>query len=690
MAQQADRGSEDPIHALVDANGVPRFETARPEQVAPTLRALIAQHRALIARLLADPTPPSWERFFAPLDALGEQLDRSWNLVDHMVRATGSSDWRDSFEALLPEVASHWAEVGQDGALYRRHAELLRIDLTLSPQRRRVLELRLRDMRLSGAQLPEPDQRRLVEVLREKSVLAARYDANLVAASMRHVVWVTDAARLAGLPEDVQAAALQAARNQHRTGWALQMVEPTWLAVMTQAEDRALRHEVWQAWTDRATSRGAPELDNGPVIEGLLALRAEEARLLGFDSAAELSLVPRMARSPGEVLDFLRSIARQARPKAERELTQLRAFAAEQLGLTALEPWDVLWASEKLRQSRHGYSSETVRQYFTEPQVIDGLFAATRLLYGVQITAEPAPTWHPSVGFYRIEQHGQRIGGFWLDLHSRPGKTGGAWMNGLRSRHRDDRGLTTPLAVIVCNVAPPGDTRPALLNWGDVTTLLHEFGHALHELLTEVDERTLAGTRTVERDAVELASQFMEHFCRDPGVLGSMTAHVRTGETLPADLVDRLLAARHFQSGLTVLQFVEFGLFDMRLHAELARPGARPSIAEVQALLGAVRNEVAVLNPPARARTPQSFAHVFAWGYEAGYYSYQWAEVMSSDAFAVFEAAPRLLDAASGARFRQEILAMGSSRPALDSFRAFRGRDPQIGAMLRLRGLGPD
>jgi oligopeptidase A len=692
-------GSAD--NPLLDFSGLPPFDAVRPEHVAPAVRQLLDENRALIARLTAESSAPSWDGFVVPLNEVGERLGRAWGMVGHLHSVLDVPEWREAYNAMLPEVSRFYAEVGQNLALFRKYKALAEGPeyATLSPVRQRILDHELRDFRLSGAELADELKPRFQAIQEELSHLAAKFSENLLDATNAHAEWITDEAQLAGIPEDARDAARAAAEREGKPGWKFTLQMPSYLPVMQYADDRALRERMYRANATRASEQGKPEWDNGPLIGRILALRDEEARMLGYRNFAEVSLVPKMADTPDQVLAFLRELAAKAKPFAERDLDELKAFATDELGLAPLEPWDIGWASEKLRQKRYAYSDQEVKQYFPEPRVLDGLFGVIRALYGVDILPDTAPAWDPDVRFFRIEKDGELVGHFYLDLHARETKRGGAWMDSARSRHRTAHGTETPVAYLVCNFPGPVGQgtrmRPATFTHDDVLTLFHECGHGLHHLLTRVDELAASGIHGVEWDAVELPSQFMENFCWEWDVLCGMTAHVDTGAPLPRALYDKMIAAKNFQSGMQMVRQLEFSMFDLRLHGEVKPEGedeaARVAIDRVLALLDEVRREVAVLFPPAWHRFPHSFSHIFAGGYAAGYYSYKWAEVLSADAFAAFEEAGAgkgsLLDAETGARFWREILAVGGSRPAIDSFKAFRGREPQVDALLRHNGM---
>ena len=678
---------------LLDFSGLPRFDLIAPQHVEPAIRALLDSARQTLDALAGADTPATWDDFVIPMTEATEHLGRAWGVVGHMHSVMDTPDWRAAYNALLPEISSFWADFGQNLALFDKYRQLHDGPeyATLSAVRQRIIDHELRDFRLSGAELPDADKPRFKAIQEELSSLAAGFSEHLLDATNAFAEWIDDAAELAGLPDDVIAAARAAAEKDGKPGWKFTLHMPSYLPVLQYADSARLREALYRANATRASEHGPAELDNGPLMGRILALRHEEAQRLGYASFAEVSLVPKMAESPAQVMAFLRDLATKARPYAERDLAELRAFAADELGLPEMQPWDVAYASEKLRQARYAFSENEVRQYFPEPRVLDGLFGVIESLYGVRLTHDQAPVWDPAVRVLRIERDGQLIGQLYLDLHARNTKRGGAWMDSARSRQRSRAGLLTPVAYVVCNFSPPVGNKPSTLSHDDVTTLFHEFGHALHHLLTEVDEVAVSGIHGVEWDAVELPSQFMENFCWEWDVISGMSAHVDTGAALPRALFDKMQAARHFQSGMQMLRQIEFSLFDLRLHHELPADAPVPA-ADVLALLDAVRREVAVLIPPPWHRFPHSFSHIFAGGYCAGYYSYKWAEVLSADAFAAFEEAGAgrgsLLDRDTGARFWREVLAVGGSRPALDSFIAFRGRAPQVDALLRHSGMG--
>ena len=676
---------------LLQGAGLPPFDRIRPEHVQPAIHALLDENRALLARLIQPQTPATWEDFVAPLEAGMERLGWAWGIVGHLHAVQDVPAWREAYNAMLPEVTRFYSELGQNLALFEKYKAIRNGPeyARLSPARQRVIDNEVRDFRLSGAELPEADKPRFQAIQEELAALAARFSENLLDATQAFAEIVRDPAELAGLPDDVRAAARAAAEADGQEGWKFTLQAPSYLPVMQYAEHRPLRARMYRAYATRASefhdSGSKPEWDNGPLMRRILALRQEEARLLGYRNYAEVSLVAKMAESPEAVLEFLGDLAARARPFAERDMAELRDFAARELGLAELEPWDVAYASEKLMQARYAFSEQEVKAYFTEPKVVAGLFHVVETLFNVRIRPDAAPAWDESVRFFRIEnQAGELLGQFYMDLYARPTKRGGAWMDSAVNRRRSAAGLQTPVAYLNCNFSRPLGEKPATFTHDEVITLFHEAGHGFHHLLTRVEESGVSGISGVEWDAVELPSQFMENFCWEWEVLAGMTAHVDTGAPLPRALFDKMRAARNFQSGMQTVRQIEFALFDMRLHSAFD-----PERDSIQELLDAVRREVAVLMPPAWHRFANSFSHIFGGGYAAGYYSYKWAEVLSADAYAAFEEAGQPLDRATGQRFLDEILAIGGTRPALESFKAFRGRAPRPDALLRHSGMIP-
>ena len=634
----------------------------------------------------AEDAPATWDRFVRPLEDATERLSRAWGQVEHLHAVLDSPALREAYNACLPKITQFWTELGQNQHLFAKYRALKAAAsfAQLAPARKKIVDNALRDFRLGGAELPAEQKPRYAAIQEELASLSAKFSENLLDATNAFSLFV-DENRISGIPADALAAAREAAAKDGEKGWKFNLQMPSYFPVMQYAEDRTLRETLYRASATRAAEFGKPEWDNTPLIARVLKLRKEDAQLLGYASFAEVSLVPKMAQTPKQVLDFLQDLADRARPFAERDLAELRTFAAGELGIEKLDSWDMAYASEKLRARRYAFSDQEVKQYFPETQVLPGMFQLVRNLYQIEISETDAKTWHEDVRFFDIRNAaGEQIGQFYVDLYARDTKRGGAWMDGAISRRRRGAGIQHPVAYLNCNFARPVGGKPALFTHDDVITLFHEFGHGLHHLLTRVEDLGVAGINGVEWDAVELPSQFMENFCWEWDVLQHMARHVDTGAPLPRELYDKMLAAKNFQSGLATLRQIEFSLFDMRLHSDFDPDAGRSALE----LLDEVRRGVAVVVPPAWNRFPNSFSHIFAGGYAAGYYSYKWAEVLSADAYSLFEE-QGVLDPDAGRRFRDEILAVGGSRPAADSFRAFRGREPRVDALLRHSGMIP-
>ena len=676
------------MNPLLDLSGLPRFAEVKPEHVTPAVEQLLAENRALADRLLADTQTPSWDNFMQPLDDANERLSRAWGQVGHLNAVMNSPELREVYNANLPKVTQYYAELGQNLGLFnkvkaiRNGAEFA----TLSPARQKIIENELRDFRLGGAELPEDKKARFLEIQEELSTLESRFSDNLLDATNAYTWLVEDEQELSGIPDDDRQAAAEAAQKAEKKGWLFTLHAPSYMPVMQYAHNRALRERMYRAYATRASaqlSEGSKiDWDNTPLMAQILKLRAEEAKMLGYANYAEVSLAAKMAATPQQVMDFLRELAQRAKPFAERDLAELREFAKTELGLADMQAWDVGYVSEHLRKKRYAFSEQEVKQYFPEDKVLPGMFKLVETLYGLTVKPSSAPMWHADARFFDILDGGQLVGQFYLDLYARASKRGGAWMDDAITRRRVTTGIQTPVAYLNCNFAAPVGGKPALFTHDEVITLFHEFGHGLHHLLTKVEDLGVSGISGVEWDAVELPSQFMENFCWEWDVLQDMTRHVDTGEKLPRALYDKMIAAKNFHSGMQTLRQIEFALFDMRLHCDYDAGSDKT----VQQLLDEVRKEVAVLFPPAFNRFPNSFGHIFAGGYAAGYYSYKWAEVLSADAYSLFEE-NGVLNMTTGLRFRDEILAVGGSRDAMQSFVAFRGREPAIDALLRHSGL---
>ena len=678
---------------LLSAASLPDFAAIRPEHLTPALDVLLPEADAALERAVGAAVEPDYDALSAVLDVPLERLSRAWGAANHLNAVANTPELRAAYNANLGRITEFHTRLGADERLYAKYKAVAASPAAaqLVPARTQALAHAIRDFVLSGAEL-QGDAKARFAAIQERSAEAGQSFSEHVLDATDGFVLHASAEQMAGVPDDVCQQTREAAAAEGHAGHKLTLHIPVYLPVMQYATDRTLREQLHRAYVTRASELGPPERDNSGLMTELLQLRTEEAVLLGQPSYADLSLVPKMADSPAQVTAFLRDLAQRARPHAERDLVELRTFAADQLGLADLQAWDQHFASEKLKEARYAFSEQAVKQYFTEPRVLDGLFHIVETLFDVRIRLDTAPVWHDSVRFYRIERAAtgqpsgdgapQLVGQFYLDPYARPGKRPGAWMDVVRGRWQrpDSAALQTPVAHLVCNFSSPVGDKPALLTHDDVITLFHEFGHGLHHMLTQVEELAVAGISGVEWDAVELPSQFMENFCWEWQVLSRLTAHVDTGEPLPRTLFDRMLAARNFQSGLQTLRQIEFALIDMRLHAEADAAG------RVQAVVDEVRAEVAVNPPPPFNRFQHTFSHIFAGGYSAGYYSYKWAEVLSADAFAAFEE-QGLFNPEVGQRFRREILEAGGSRPAMDSFRAFRGREPSIDALLRHQGM---
>jgi oligopeptidase A len=669
---------------------LPPYASIRPEHVEPAIDVILADSRVALSELLAQQSgTPTWNGLVLTLDELGARLGRAWSPVSHLNAVCNSAELRAAYEACLPKLSEYWTEMGQNRGLFDAYQALASDSAAgLDVAQQTILEHALRDFRLSGIDLPLAGQQRYGAIQMKLSELTSSFSNQLLDSTQAWSKHITDEALLAGLTDSAKAQMQQAAQAKELVGWLISLEFPSYYAVMTYADDRALREELYAAYCTRASDQGpnAGQFDNGPLISEILDLRQELAKLLGFANYSELSLAGKMAESTEQVLNFLRDLGQRGKPFAVRDLQELKAFAAEQ-GLTDLQSWDVGYYSEKLRQQRYSISQEQVRAWFPIDKVLSGLFAIVQQLYGIEIRElHDFDSWHPEVRLFEINENGQHIGRFFFDLYARANKRGGAWMDGARDQRRNATGeLISPVANLVCNFTPPlasaaVNGQPALLTHDEVTTLFHEFGHGLHHLLTRIEHAGASGINGVAWDAVELPSQFMENWCWEPQGLALISGHFETGEPLPRDLLEKMLAAKNFQSGLMMVRQIEFSLFDFELHAT---HGDGRSVREV---LEGIRNEVSVLRPPAYNRFANSFAHIFAGGYAAGYYSYKWAEVLSADAFSKFEE-EGVLNAETGRAFREAILARGGSQEPMLLFVDFRGREPSIDALLRHCGL---
>jgi oligopeptidase A len=684
------------MNPLLTSSTLPLFDQIHPEHVGPAIDTLLAQTNAALETVTASEFPAEWAAIATVLDVATEKLGIAWGAVSHLNSVADTPELRAAYNEALPVVTEFWTRLGADERLYAKYKA---IDVqTLNPEQRQAHKNALRNFMLGGADLVGAQRARFAEIQEQQAALSQKFSENTLDATDAFSYYAT-AEEMAGVPDDVQQTALAAAQVEGKPGYKLTLKMPCYLPVMQFAHSSALRATLYRAYvtrgSDQATDANAQKFDNSDGIRNILTLRKEEAALLGYPNFGALSLVPKMAPSPDAVISFLRDLARKARPFAEKDLADLRAFAREELQLNDPQAWDWPYIGEKLKEARYSFSEQEVKQYFTFPKVLAGLFKISETLFDIVITRDQAPVWNANVEFYRIERKGadgpnQLVGQFYLDPTARAGKRGGAWMDDVCARwlRPDTAQLQTPVAHLVCNFADGvevgGKKQPALLSHDDVTTMFHEFGHGLQHMLTQVNEHDVSGISGVEWDAVELPSQFMENFCWEWSVLRHMTSHVETGEALPRPLFDKMLAARNYQSGLQTLRQIEFSLFDMLLHT------AHDPQQDFMPLLNQVRSEVAVMTPPEWSRTAHTFSHIFAGGYAAGYYSYKWAEVLSADAYAAFEetagpdGAPNV---ETGRKYREAILESGGSRPAMESFKAFRGREPSLDALLRHQGM---
>ncbi|MFA7678797.1 MAG: M3 family metallopeptidase [Pigmentiphaga sp.] len=690
------------FNPLLNLQSLTRFDLIQAEHITPAITTLLERAQAAVTRLEQDHEEgigASWDNVVEALERGTEPLGRAWGVIGHLNSVADTPALREAFSENLARVTEFWSSLGQNERLYERYKALAASAAFsgFSPAQKQLLSNELRGFRLGGAELPESVKPRFAEIQEEQARASKSFSDHVLDATNAFSLTVTDPDHLKGLPEDVVAAAAQAQQDAEpeQPGWRFTLHFPSYYPVLQYAEHRPLREQLYKAYVTRASelgvahAQGQADWDNTQLIQEILRLRQEEAQLLGYPDYGHLSLVPKMADTPQQVTDFLNELCQRARPYAEQDWDALKAFARDELGMTDLEPWDVTFASEKLREKRYAFSESEVKLYFQQPKVLEGLFQVVQRLFKVSIKPDQAAVWHPDVQFYRVEDaSGQLRAQFYLDLYARPGKRGGAWMDDARSRSvSPEGGVTTPVAYLVCNFMPPTGDQPSLLTHDDVITLFHEFGHGLHHMLTKVDVSGVSGIHGVEWDAVELPSQFMENFCWEWPVLQSMTQHLHSGEPLPRVLYEKMVAAKNFQSGMVTLRQGVFALTDMQLHAGFDPDGPVTALA----LANAVNDRIHVIPQAPLSRWINTFSHIFAGGYAAGYYSYKWAEVLSADAYAAFEESASetegTLVSPAGKRFLEEILEVGGSRPALESFIAFRGREPEIEALLRHSGM---
>ncbi len=673
---------------LLETKGLPRFQAITPDHIQPAVEAVLAENRQAIAEIVAEPGPPTWYSLVAPLERLEDKLEKAWSPVSHLNAVVNTEALREAYNACLPALSAYHTEMGQNTELYQAFRALADSDAydQLEQAQRQTVDNALRDFELAGVALKSDDKQRYAAIAARLAELAAKFQENLLDATDAWHRDSTDPDELAGIPESALGVMRQNAEQADIDGWRISLDMPVVQAVLAYAENRQLRREVYEAFTTRASDTGpnAGRWDNHPIMAEILDLRQEQAELLGFSNYAELSLAPKMANSAAEVIRFLEDLAERARPVAEREYAELEAFAKDTDGLSHLEAWDVGYYSEKLRQQQFQLSPEDLRPYFQAERVMAGMFAVVERLFGITITQrDDVETWHDDVGFYEIhDANGELRGQFYTDLYARSHKRGGAWMATYRGRLQHEGALQTPVAFLTCNFTPPVGGKPALITHDEVITLFHEFGHGLHHMLTRVEAASVAGINGVAWDAVELPSQFLENWCWEREALDLFACHHKTGQPIPDELFSRMTAARHFHAAMQMVRQLEFSLFDLRLHVEHNRQSGE----QIFALLEAVRDQVAVVRPPAFNRFPNSFAHIFAGGYAAGYYSYKWAEVLSADAFARFSE-EGIFNPVTGRAFLEHILEKGGSEDAAKLFRDFRGREPSIEPLLKASGL---
>ncbi len=671
---------------LIEQDSLPRFSEIKAEHIVPAIDELLQQAKDGIEALLVDGKHYTWANLQQPMDVLDQKLNRAWSPVSHLNSVVNSEQLREAYNACLPKLSEFGTWVGQNQALCAAYQQIADSEeyQQLDQAQRKVVDNALRDFRLAGVDLPDDKKKRFVELSMKLSELTSGFSDRVLDATMAWNKLVTDESDLAGLPESALAIAKQQAEAKgHENGWLLNLDFPCYFPVMTYCDNQALREEMYTAYVTRASEQGpnAGEFDNSESINQILAARAELAKLLGFATYADYSLATKMAQDPAEVLAFLEDLAARSKPQAEQELAELKAFAQEQYGVDELFAWDVPFYGEKLRQQRYAISQEELRPWFPANKVINGMFEVVGRLYGVTFKpVEGVDTWHKDVQFFDIERDGQLIGRFYLDLYARDNKRGGAWMADCHNRNKVDTRVEIPVAFLTCNFTPPVGDKPALLTHDEVVTLFHEFGHGLHHMLTRVDYANVSGINGVPWDAVELPSQFMENWCWEKEALALISGHHQTGEVLPDEMLEKMLAAKDFQAAMGLVRQLEFALFDFRLHQSWTAG------MDVQSVLDGVRKEVAVMIPPSFNRFQNSFSHIFAGGYAAGYYSYLWAEVLSADAFSKFEE-DGIFNRATGELFLHEILERGGSREPMDMFVAFRGRKPTIDALLRHKGI---
>ena len=665
-------------------DSLPLFDQIKPSHISPAIEGILKEANSLIHSLKVMGGSISWENFVEPIEMVSEKISRAWGQIEHLNAVVNSDDLRKAYNDNLIKLTEFYTNLSQDEALYKKYQSLKDGEIfeSLTPSQKRIIDNVLREFKLGGAELNELEKARFKVIQEKLAKLSTQFEENILDATNEFSIFVGDADDLQGIPEENIKKAQSEAIEDKKEGYKFTLHFPSYLPVMQYAEDRNLREKLYRGYATRASELASPKFDNTKLIDEILALRYESAKLLGFNHFTEMSLVTKMAKSNEEVVSFLMDLANKAKPFALKDMEELSAFS-KTLGIEKLEAWDIAYVSEKLRQAKYSFSENEVKQYFPEHRVLKGLFKVVETIFKLKIIKTDTPTWHKDVSFYSIKNdRDELVGQFYFDLYARNHKRGGAWMDEAISRYKNSFESSHPVAFLTCNFSSPSENKPALFSHDDVITLFHEFGHGLHHMLTKVDEYSISGIKGVEWDAVELPSQFMENFCWEWDVVKHMTEHVDNKSPLPEALFKKMIEAKNFQSGMQTLRQIEFSLFDIRLHTQYSDQNKINSLK----LLETIRDEIAVVRPPAWNRFPNSFSHIFAGGYAAGYYSYKWAEVLASDAFSLFEE-EGILSSNAGQKFQEEVLSKGGSRPAMESFVAFRGRTPSVDALLRHSGM---
>ena len=672
------------MNPVLYRESLPLFDRIEPDHVSPAIESVLNEANTLIHSLKEMNAPTSWNNFVEPIEIISEKISRAWGQIEHLNAVVNSDSLRKAYNDNLIKLTEFYTNLSQDESLYKKYQSLKDSEVfkSLTPSQKRIIDNVLREFKLGGAELNETDKKRFKVIQEKLAKLSTQFEENILDATNEFSIFVDHLDELIGIPEENMKKAHAEAKEDKKEGYKFTLHFPSYLPVMQYADNRTLREKLYHAYATRASELASPKFDNTNLIEEILSLRYESSKLLGFKHFTEMSLVTKMAKSSEEVITFLMDLANKAKPFALKDMDELKSFA-KTLKIEKLEAWDIAYVSEKLRQAKYSFSENEVKQYFPEHRVLKGLFKVVETIFKLKIIKSDAPTWHKDVSFYSIKnENDELIGQFYFDLYARNHKRGGAWMDEAISRYKNSLGSSHPVAFLTCNFSSPSDNKPALFSHDDVITLFHEFGHGLHHMLTKVDDYSISGIKGVEWDAVELPSQFMENFCWEWDVVKHMTEHVDNKNTLPKSLFDKMIEAKNFQSGMQTLRQIEFSLFDIRLHTEYSDQNKINPLR----LLETIRDEIAVVRPPSWNRFPNSFSHIFAGGYAAGYYSYKWAEVLASDAFSLFEE-QGILSSHAGQKFQNEVLSQGGSRPAMESFIAFRGREPTVDALLRHSGM---